>query len=1019
MCEPGDGAQAQSAEQDVFALNKVAEAAFLFERAQEQGQQFWGGLGPKQRPVNSQDWPRGVDTRADFYPHVRPHPDALGDVRCNNAVPETVGWLRDHAPMPPSCTPPVMAPVPVPEYVEFAGTLPMPADLPRDPNDWVRVQRWCEVYEREFIRCMTPDAQGRKRKFRYKKLEGGRRGLLIRDYLKEEYAPWAWSLREWSASGGKKPCTPERPHDAQQNSMWDLAAIKEAGEAISYPDQDILMDLCVNGIRSHAEAMNSNIVLLAPNYSGFWEWPEHVSGMCEGDRTEYAKPRIIGSYRLPPVLCCRIHPRSVAVQPQVGVDEQGKPLPPKKRTTLDPACPRPPRGLKWQAGEAEPGCPTGPLQWEPELEAKAAAGSEEWRPHESWNDSCDMADRSKHPHVKYASVDQFARQVAVLKSAGLPVAMLLNDLSSYYRWLPTYWRERPANLQWVDVEHAIEEELMLVFGATTNCAAAQRVSFLLLTLVERALWAEQKRWVAEGLVPAEQAEQLAAWTAAREKQYAEQWAARLAELQLSEDSSEAAQAKMEEEQRWAPQPGQWFGSQVYIDDFMHTSFDFFIKRVDVISAAVLAKYGVDVADGALVPATVSADGLRMVPPRQRKNKKQLARAGTSVQALGIVIDPLAADGRGWRCLDAVRAITYAEAGEAMLVGRVASRRHLQSWLGRVVFAASALPELRPCFLRILSTLRQGWSKHDSVSVGATTKEAVTLACGVLRRNKGCALWPLRPEPGAAGRSVIWTWTDSARAPDAPPEEFVGWGAVVFVEGLDTVWTAAGRWSAWEQQLDITTLEGHVQNLALEMAVGVAADLKVGDSASHAVPGRAVEYDVIQVCDNRGARHVFNELRAGAASLRVITEQRMARQASRPGVRTFGCWANREFCQPSDDLSKGKPAEAIAGLRKQLSPELRAVRLQQPRAEWRSLDPAVSAKIHYEARVTEKSACGPRARRARRGGRKTRGARRCALGEGATVSRPAVSKAKGVVEFTAKEEGGGVEPGGTGRRMVGV
>jgi hypothetical protein len=358
---------------------------------------------------------------------------------------------------------------------------------------------------------------------------------------------------------------------------------------------------------------------------------------------------------------------------------------------------------------------------------------------------------------------------------------------------------------------------------------------------------------------------------------------------------------------------------------MHCCPDFWLDTLVAIVSRVFADYNIELADGRTDPIT----------GEKLKNKTEIHRAEEPMTVLGIEVRPA---GRGLRTLSNERAACYAAAGELMLGKRRVNRTLVQSWLGRIIFASCALPELRATFMAILSTLAQGWSVADSVALSDKTWESMALACAILRDNKGSALWPMRRGPGAAGRHRVWTMTDAALQPDSPADKYVGYGITVYIEHSDTVFAWSGRWSKWEQQLDITSLELMVQNMALEEASTIMRTLGLPD-----------DHDVVQVGDNRGSRDVINGVRATAPALRVLLQQRMRRRAARPNQRVFGAWSFREGLQAADDLSKGEFEAAAQEIRSRFGPGTRVVQMPIVRAEWRNMDFAVTAAMTSGAR----------------------------------------------------------------------
>ena len=358
---------------------------------------------------------------------------------------------------------------------------------------------------------------------------------------------------------------------------------------------------------------------------------------------------------------------------------------------------------------------------------------------------------------------------------------------------------------------------------------------------------------------------------------------------------------------------------------MHATFSFWLDAVAKVVSRTFAAYNIELSDG----RTCAITG------KQSKNKTELAYNNEALDFLGIQIDP---QGAGWRRLTPKRALRYEKAGRAMIGAATVSRRHMQSWVGRMVFASTALTTLRPLYQRLLATLKQNWASFDAVRLSRDTWQVIGMACDIIQNNHGSALFPMRSPIGAHGRKVVWTWSDAALQQKAAKDVFVGYGITIHVEGTNTCFVAAGRWSQYEQQLCSTDLELHTENMAAELAHCVMWRNGQVKGTGHC------KYDLCQVGDSQSTRDIVNGVHAGSAPLRVMLQQRLARQAARAGQRAFAVWGHREFLQPEDDLSKGKPVQAIAGLQERFGRDVRVVSLGQIPSRWRSLDPAISAKL---------------------------------------------------------------------------
>jgi hypothetical protein len=262
---------------------------------------------------------------------------------------------------------------------------------------------------------------------------------------------------------------------------------------------------------------------------------------------------------------------------------------------------------------------------------------------------------------------------------------------------------------------------------------------------------------------------------------------------------------------------------------------------------------------------------------------------------------------------------------------------MQSWLGKLCFGATALPRLKALLYGLLGSLKQHWAGYDLVTLGKPAWAAIADACAVLRANDGGALWPMRSPLGSHGRRVVWTGSDAARAPDAHPSEYVGWGFWVFAEGTDTVLICAGRWQPRHQELCITTLELAVENAALQEAQSWAADLWQRPAVL-----QPLLVDFVQLGDNHGARDVGMGVRAASPALRAMLRHRSDVAAHQPYCRMANLWSHREMLDEPNLLSKGKMGEAIAQLQRRFGRRMRIVQVPTPTCLHPALDASLSA-----------------------------------------------------------------------------
>ena len=867
-----------------------------------EGQRLWPGRARE----------RGVNVEGAAWPRVRPRDDGARRGRANQRVPATKAQLWTE-PMPGEAAWPVSEVIPLePQKVwDAARPLPKPRDLERVPGSWARIKAWCDSYDVEWRRVLRGRQKGKRAyRFNYNHLsEGGRRGLIIEDFLADEYAGWVWDLREFLATGGDAnpnaaPCTPVLDSAPQAQAEWDLAAMEACAIKMGYTDLNMIYELAHVGFRSHSDEVTANRVVMSANYKGFFDYPDFVNEKSEEERTGFTKRRLFGGYAYPPFLNCRLHPRNVATQ----LAPDGSVI--KQRQTVDCAFPRPERGKRWAEGEAI-----------------------------SLNDGCPLENPEFFCDVEWASVDRFARGLGVLKAAGLPLGMFKADLRAFFRFMVACPRELHLNVQWVCNHLKMEVDPMLQFGQRPNPNLAQRVQSFILAVVRGELAKEQAAWRVNGkldaaLSPAQRAK-LALWERDRSaKAESDVAAAHVAWRAAGVDAPE----RMEREAKWRRAAQHtvtpWYSVEAYCDDDFSGCFAFFLPAASAVLQRIYDGFNIEMADGRV----------DVVTGTRTKNKYE--ESYLELEVLGIL---LSLEGDGWRRLTEERALAYAREGNGLIGVKFVRTLALQSFIGRLIFSSQALPGLFGPIQRLLASVRQGWSTRDQVRLGTEAWTAIGLATAVLRANEGMALHPMAAVAGAEGRRVIWCFTDAARQPDADfsdPGTYVGYGAWLWPEGSDTVFSASGRWLRGEQEdLDSTALELHVANMGQALAHDVMA--AVGWSAQECASA-----DVIMVNDNESATWVSCSLRASSASLRVLIEQRTEQERRWGGVRTLPQHTHRELSEEADDLSKGEFAAFRAKLNARFGRNMKVMILPEPTGSVRSLEPARLA-----ARNTKESAAG--------------------------------------------------------------
>ena len=893
-CAPGAGLRALP---DVDAREATAEAVtdLLHDMALEAPASFWGG-DSAMAEADPDEWPRGADARAFSYPWVRPrHDPGSTTTIANDHVAETARWIRQEANDPVLAAQPDMEPVPLRTHPEWPSDkpLPYPEQLARRPEEIKLIRAWCAAYDKEFKRTLKPvnkKARRRPHRFRYSVLPGGRKGLILKDFLKDEYMGFVWDCRDYINSGGVEPCKPVQAYGAQKHSEWNLDRIMQVAKDMQYPDMDIIEDLCINGFRSHSEHVGSNTVILAPNYPGFWKHPEFAAAKVNEEFEGFEKPKMSKGFLFPPFLPARLHPRSIAehVSAETGAV--------KLRLTIDPGFPRTVHGTKWQPGEEHYGV--------------------------AWNDGVDLQDPMTHPAVQYGSVHEYAKSVAMLKTACIPIGQTKTDVRGYFRGMTVSWDEVAYGLQWVD-KAAIRADWVLAFGQSPNPQISQRISTFCETKIMLELDKLQYAWHRDNRVPDVYKPRLAAWETDRRRQRQAERQRQHAEWLRAGHTAATWTAECARLDKQQGPAARWAVGQVFVDDFMHASWSFWIHEVAAVVARVMDEFNIELADGRWDPLADGGAGA------YTKNKTETVVDDAPMEILGVVVAPA---GQGEKRLSPERAAKYAQLG-AQLVGQPkVERTVLQSWLGRVVFAASAIVGLRTAYLAIFAALKQGWSVRGYVALSPAAWAAIEYAVALLHKNDGAALWPMRRAPGADGRQVIWTWTDAARDPSASLDQFVGYGIIIYVEGTDTVYVTNGRWTPHEQaHLCITSLELAAEEFALDRARAIIADL-----------GIHTPVDIIQVADNKGARAVANGLSATSPALRVLLQLRSLRQDRMPGTRVTAVWAHREAMEHADASSKNDEARLRHNLQTAFGAKIRVAAAGRVTADVRNLDAAVLA-----------------------------------------------------------------------------
>ena len=742
--------------------------------------------------------------------------------------------------------------------------------------------------------------------------EGGRDGLVIDDFFLDPYKNDIWDFTEYWRSGGR--AVPVQFEHPQVHSEWHLAIIAADAKAAGFRDENLIHEATAIGHRSYSNVIFDNKVCLFANHAGFFngDHESFVHKKSEEDRHGFEKPKLHGSHKYPPRLTCRLHPRGVAVQPKPDGTV-------KRRLTCDAGWPRVSSGSWERDGRAARS--TAESEW--------AFPGEDGPDRRSFNEHCPLQDPLRVPPEsrKYGTVDAFARGTAVLKSSGIKVGLWAHDLRAYYRYMVTQNLEAHCSVQWVECEHGFEEDFNLQFGAAMNCAKATGMSAFFSEMIRKALHEEQQRWRDEGLLdglPQATREALHSWEAERGALAATELATAREEWRAAKLSAAERQAREKEWQRGAERRTcPWFVDAFMIDDFFGSVLDFFLPTVLATVKRVFDRYNVTLADGRIDKVT----GL------PSPNKHQVSFESMVILGVEISVETEA----GWRRLTDERAAAYAGAAREMAAADRVPVEQFQSLLGKLVFAVQSIPRLRGLVAGLLGLVEQKWGARRTMRIGPSAGGMLRLAATALERNEGMVLYPMEQPPGAAGRPVVWVFTDAARNEEAAARgDFVGYGAFVWLEGLDTVFCASGAWLPGEQSLHIAALEMHCANIGIELAQHVVAAVCGGYDV-------ADDMDVVMVTDSLSAAMVARGVRARSPALRVLVQERMERMAARPQQRVLTAHAFREESQEADDASKADFVAFRRKLNTRFGREMRIVMLPPPAAAIRSLQRAWEAE----------------------------------------------------------------------------
>jgi len=536
----------------------------------------------------------------------------------------------------------------------------------------------------------------------------------------------------------------------------------------------------------------------------------------------------------------------------------------------------------------------------------------------SINGCTDDSDMDLFPSIQYFSIAQLSAMAGVMMAAGVPLAQGANDYCAWYEQLSRRWNEQPSSAHWL-VSEGCAIEFTSVFGFKSECHVSQRISFFVRWCCNRAIWRRQQEMEA---LPASVPEEVTRWSSDR---------------------------------RSIGASGRWWESGSFFDDTITVHFEFFSKAVLEAQVETWAALNIAVADGHVSQHTGESV----------KDKRQAAKAGEEMISLGLYIDLIPP---GQRTLGKQKRVSYIEEGSKLLAAvdashkQSASKDGLEKYTGRIGFASSVDPLLKSELQVFRAALGLHWVSTNNFRFSTRMRETVHTISARLDSITGVALLPTSAPFDNSTVPLIFVFSDAARAPDAPREEFRGYGYWIWPLHSETIYWSAGRWTNHEQKsLDSTCLELQAQLLAIHALPDV-----LSLHYPHVPPPPPQEgaistqrwCDIICVCDNDAAVAITNSGRATGPTQRAMCKPR-AELLRRLQVRSLSVHAVRETLglTAADDLSKGKPDEAMAVINNLFDKQMQFKELTAPTSVERSLDHALAA--------TKFPVHGPKKRKRRR------------------------------------------------------
>ena len=570
---------------------------------------------------------------------------------------------------------------------------------------------------------------------------GGRDGLVIPFSRRApEFAWTGWDLRDFNAGTG--PIKPVKVGgDPQSRTTLNLQAMYDEALRTNYPDISYIEEILMWGLDSRAFVRED--IVMVPNYKGLFE-PENFKFCCAKRVTKsesFALDRMPAyGCNLPPFVHLYVNPRNVAIKP--GSE------PPKRRVTVDYAAPRslgPTGGRGFKPARAKD---PGPL---------------------SVNAAIDLKDPVAFPGpISYMDLRKLGRGAAQLQAiracfpheqlpSDLELFQVCDDMEMYYEQLPRPTHLDPTNVMLIwSVAGNVDERGC--FGSCDMPYLSQRLeAFFVYVTSFRAREAQN-----ETAIPPHLYKWLHAWGEARAT---------------------------------AGGSGNWTIGGGYIDDTVNMCYQFFGQTLMTVKRKMWREFGLIVQDTKIEEHPVTA----------------VAVKGEDMTALGVTSSPSASRLHN----DPEKITKYSALAE--LVAETA-REHtyraplelVDRCLGQLGFAASMDPVLLGDLAVVRDMVSASWARQHGhqVLVGERACEYLDSMAARLRHSVSVGRLsfrcyaPRRGLLGSTGIPILFLWTDASCANDTKvkppsgmpvltqirtPNLFHGWGAMMWLEGDDTVY----------------------------------------------------------------------------------------------------------------------------------------------------------------------------------------------------------------------------------------